>query len=148
MQQKNSADNFFQAMQSNWKDMMTGAPASPFDMKGMMEASRKNFQAMSDLNKQALQGWKTLAQRQSEMVSQFIQDNAGLPTEVMSDVPADQKIARQTAAIQDAYQRSIANTQELAGIAAKCTKDAADIINNRIVATMSEIRVAGTEDSE
>ena len=142
MQQKNSADNFLQAMQSNWQDILTGAPASPFNIKAVMEANRKNFQAMADINKQAIQGWQMLAQRQSEMVSQFIQDNATLPSSVLTDEPPQQKIARQSAAIQSAYQRSFENTRELAGIASKCTKDAAEIINKRIVSSLSEIRAA------
>ncbi len=131
MQQKNSPHNFFGDVQSTWQQAL--------------ETTRKNFQAINEANQRAVQGWQTLAQRQTEMVSQFLQDNA-VPSFTQSTT--EEKLAKQADIFQSVYQRSIANTQELAELATKCTKDAAEVISKRVVASMDEIKSASGSDQE
>ncbi len=123
MQQKFTPEQFFGTVQSTWEQAL--------------ETSRKNFQAVTEANQRAVQGWQALAQRQSEMVTQFLQDN-GMPS-YTEGTTTQERISKQADAIQAAYQRSIANTQELAELASKCTKDAADVISKRIAASVNEL---------
>ncbi len=141
MQQKNSAENFFTGMQTALKDMM-GSVQSPsaFDMKAMMEAQRKNFQAITEANQRAFQGWQSLAQRQAEMVSQFVQDNSGLARETMSEGTPQEKFSKQAEIIKSAYEKSILNTQELGEMMRKVTMETAEVLNRRVVANLSEIK--------
>lgn len=141
MQQKNPAENFFSDMQSTLKDMMTSVPtASPFDFKAVMETQRKNIQAFTEMNQRAMQGWQALAQRQAEMMSQFVQDNSTLARETMTEGTPQEKFARQTEVFKKAYEKSLLNTQELGEIVRKTTMDAADLLNRRVVASLSEIK--------
>lgn len=122
MQQKDSR-NFFTDIQSS--------------MSQAMETSRKNFQAITEANQRAVQGWQALAQRQAEMVSQFIQDNTGA---AYAEASTEERIAASADAINAAYQRSIANSRELAQLASQCTKEAADVITKRAAAAIKEIK--------
>lgn len=141
MQQKNSAENFFSDMQQTFKDFLGNMPSSyPFDFKGMMETQRKNIQALTEANQCAMQGWQTLAQRQTEMVSQFVQDNSGIAREALAEGTAEDKLAKLPRIIQSNYERSIQNSQELVELCRKCATDAAEIINQRAVASMGEIK--------
>lgn len=141
MQQKNSAENFFNDMQTTLKDMVGTMPsAAPFDFKAVLEAQRKNFQAITEANQRALQGWQTLAQRQAEMVSQFVQDNSGLARDAMAEGTPQDKFARQTEIFKNACQKSILNTQELGEIMRKCTVDTAEVLNRRLSAGLSEAK--------
>lgn len=126
MQQKFDPSNIFGNVQSTWEQAL--------------ETGRKNFQAMTEVNQRAVQGWQALAQRQSEMVTQFLQDN-GMPSYTEATTTQD-RIGKQADAIQSAYQRGLANSQELAQIASKCTKEAVDVISKRVTASVSELSAA------
>ncbi len=140
MQQKNSAENFFSDMQQTFKEMLGNLPSSyPFDFKAVMEAQRKNMQALTEANKCAMQGWQEMAKRQAEMVSQFVQDNSGIARETLAEETAEAKLAKLPGIIQSNYERSIQNSQELVELCRKCVTDAAEIINQRAAASMSEI---------
>ena len=143
MQQKNSAENFFSDMQTTFKQMLNNVPAGyPFDLKTVMDAQRKNIQAITEANQRAFEGWKELAQRQTEMVSQFMQDNSGLARETFSEGTPEAKFAKQTELLKTSYEKSIQNAQELVDIAQKCAGDAAEVINQRVVASLSEIKAS------
>jgi len=146
-QQKSSEQSIFGDMQSTFQNMFGHFPAQPFDMASAMETSRKNFKAIAEANQCAISGWQSLAQRQAQMVSEFIQNNSGMATEGFAESSAQEKLARQTELLNSAYQRSIANTQELAQMASQCTKEAAEVISKRVVASINEIQAAtGTDE--
>jgi phasin family protein len=141
MQQKNPAENFFSDMQSTFKQMLNNAPAGyPFDLKTVMDAQRKNFQALTEANQRAFEGWKTIAQRQTEMVSQFVQDNSGMARETFTEGTPEAKFAKQTELLKTSYEKSVQNAQELAEIAQEFVTEAAEVINQRVVASLSEIK--------
>lgn len=143
MQQKNSAENFFSDVQSTFKQMLNTVPAGyPFDLKTVMEAQRKNIQAITEANQRAFEGWKTLAQRQTEMVSQFMQDNSGLARETFTEGTPETKFAKQTELLKSSYEKSVQNAQELAEIAQNFATEAAEVINQRVVASLSEIKAS------
>lgn len=143
MQQKNAAESFFTDLQSTFKDMLGSVPtATPFDLKTIMEAQRKNFQALTEANQRAFQGWQALAQRQAEMMSQFVQDNSGLARETMSEGTPQDKFAKQAEIIKGAYKKSVLNSQELGEIVRKCTMETADVLNRRVVASVAEFKAS------
>ncbi len=141
MQQKNPAENFFTDVQSSLKQLMSTVPtAYPFDFKTIMETQRKNIQAITEANQRAFQGWQSLAQRQTEMLSQFVQDNSGLARETFTEGTPEAKFAKQAELVRTSYEKTVENAQELVEIASKCTKDASEVINRRVVATFNEIK--------
>ena len=141
MQQKNPAENFFSDVQSTFKQMMSNVPtAYPFDFKTIMETQRKNIQAITEANQRAFQGWQSLAQRQTEMLSQFVQDNSGLARETFTEGTPEAKFAKQAELVRTSYEKTVENAQELVELASKCTKDASEVINRRVVASFNEIK--------
>lgn len=147
MQQKNPAEAFFGDIQSTFKQIINSAPSGyPFDIKTVMEAQRKNIQALAEANQRTVQGWQTLAQRQAEMMSQFVQDNSGLARETFTDGTPESKFAKQTDLIKTSYQKTIENAEELADLARKCTEDAVEVINQRVVASLSEIKASAKKN--
>ena len=143
MQQKNSAENFFSDMQSTLKQMLNNVPSGyPFDFKTVMDAQRKNIQALTEANQRAFEGWKTMAQRQTEMVSQFMQDNSGLARETFTEGTPEAKFAKQTELLKTSYEKSVLCAQELTEIAQNCASEAAEVINQRVVASLGEIKAS------
>lgn len=149
MQQKNPAENFFEDVQATWKQLLNKTPSGyPFDMKSVMDAQRKNIQAITEANQRAFEGWKELAQRQTEMVSQFMQDNSGLARETMTEGTPEAKFAKQTELLKASYEKSVQNAQELADIAQSCANDAAEVINQRVVASLTEIKTSAKKKAQ
>ncbi|PZQ48085.1 MAG: phasin [Micavibrio aeruginosavorus] len=141
MQHKNSAEGFFSDAQTTLKQMLNTVPTGyPFDFKTILDAQRKNFQALTEANQRALQGWQAIAARQTEMVSQFVQDNSSLARETFTEGTPESKFAKQTELLKTSYETSVHNAQELVEMAQKCASDAAEVINDRVVATLGEIK--------
>lgn len=143
MQQKKPGETILGDVQSTWQTMMGSFPAS---LQTLMETQRKNMQAIGEANTQALQGWQALAQRQTEMVSEFIQNNAAMAGQSMTEGTTAEKIAAQADIMKSVCERSIANTRELAELAANCTKEATSLLQQRAMASMNEIKQTSVQD--
>src|SRR5436190_14653904 len=66
----------------------------PFDMKNFLETQRKNMQAMTQAQQTAIEGFRALAQRQSELLSQMMEDNSGFARSMMGEGTPEEKIAK------------------------------------------------------
>ncbi len=141
MAQKHPAQNFFEDMQNKFQDMMSGAPIAPaFDVRSMMELQRKNMQAFTEANQKVMDGWQTLAQRQTEMVSQFVQDNSNLMRETMKEGTPQDKFGRQAEILKKSCELTLENSKELGEIVRKNSMETANILSKRVMDTMSEIK--------
>jgi phasin family protein len=145
MQQKTSPQEFFGDVQSTLQQWMKAVPGYPLDMKTMMEAQRKNIQAITEANQRTLEGWQALAQRQAEMMSKMVQNNSTMAGRAFAEGTPQEKIAQQAELVKAAYENTMANSQEIADFMSKCTKETANVINKRVVATLNEIK-ASTEN--
>ncbi len=132
MQQKNQFPNFFEGMQTSLEDMM--------------EAGRKNFQAMTEANQRTMQGWQKMAARQAEMATQFMQDNSTLAREAMSVQEPEGKLAKQTELMQSTVQKTMANAQELAEILRQTATESAELLGRRVQATMNDVQSKAKKD--
>jgi phasin family protein len=149
MQQKNSTGSFFDDMQSSIKQIMDTAPTgNAFDIRTVMEAQRKNIQALTEANQCVMNGWQVMAKRQAEMVSQFVQDNSGLAAQSFAPTDPQDAIAKQAELLKTACARTMENAREIAEIARKCTVDTADVINRRMTAGMSEIKKTASKKDD
>ena len=146
MQQKNPAANFFTDMQSTMKQMMDSVPTSnPFDLQTVLEAQRKNIQALTEANQCAMAGWQNLAKRQAEMVSEFVQNNSGLAKQTLSTTAPQETLAKQAEIAKTVYEQSIQNTRELTEIVRKNAADTAEVISRRLTAGFGEIKQTATK---
>lgn len=149
MQQKNPAANFFSDVQSTVKQMMDAAPAAnPFDFKTVMEAQRKNMQALTEANQCALNGWQTLARRQAEMVAKFVQDNSGLAAQGLSPAAPQETLAKQTELLKSVCEQTLQNAREITEIVRKNTADTAEIVNRRLMDGLGEIKNTAAKNAD
>lgn len=149
MQQKNPAANFFTDMQSTMKQMMDSVPATnPFDLKAVLEAQRKNIQALTEANQCAMAGWQNLAKRQAEMVSEFVQGNSSLATNSFSPRAPQDTIAKQAEIVKTVCEQSLQNTRELTEIVRKNAADTAEVISRRVAASIGEIKNTGNRNAD
>lgn len=112
----------------------------PFDVKSLLETQRKNLQAFSEAIQVVVESSQTIAQSQAEILSQFAADNSSLIQEIASEGTPEEKIAKHADLIKKNYEKSVANWKEISDIASKSGKEATDIINKRVSASLTEIK--------
>lgn len=139
-QQKDGTGNGF-GFSPDLSAFFSGFSASlPASAQTFMETQRRNMQAISEAQQTALENWQGLAQKQANMVSQFVQDNANLAQQIMKEGTPEEKVARQAEIFKKAYETSLAQSQEMASLLTQSSKETADIISRRFSASIKEIK--------
>ncbi len=140
MTNNNPFNEFFS--QNDFSKFFENYQAIPFDVQSFMETQRKNVQALSDAQQIAMDNMQKLAQRQSAVLSQIVEDNARLAKEMMSEGTPEEKIAKNADLIKGVYEKSIKNMSEISELLNKSNKEANDVINKRVKATLNEVKTA------
>jgi phasin family protein len=136
-------ENWFNKESSN--AMFTKMPNMHFGMREMMESGRKSIQACTEAQQVAAQSMQVIMQRQSEILSQLVQDQSTLAKEIMNEGTPEEKIARGAELIREAYEKTVHGTREVGDIANKSVREAMDIINDRVATAFSEIKSTAEE---
>lgn len=115
-------------------------PGMP-DMQAMMEAQRRNIEALSHANKVALEGAQAVARRNMEILQQSMTEMASAMTSMMSPegAPAD-KAAKQAEMMKAGYERAMANMREIADLIQRSNGEALEVLNKRFAEAMEEVR--------
>jgi len=116
------------------------AAPSAMDMKSLMETHRKNFQALTEAQQRTMLNMQAVAQKQTEIFSQFMEDNSAMAKEIMSEKTPEQKVAKQADIFKKVYERCVLSGQEINELLNKSNKEAGEIINKRVSATLNEIK--------
>lgn len=114
----------------------------PFDVSVIIESQRRNLEAFSEAQQRAFESMKEIAQRQGEIIAQMAGDNAALAQEIMTEGTPEQKVAKQADIIKSSYEKSLRHMSELGDMITKTNKQASDIINKRVTASLNEIKSA------
>jgi phasin family protein len=122
--------------------------SSPFDMQNFLETQRKNMQALTQAQQLTIGNIQAIAQRQSEILSQMIEDNSKIAKEIISEGTPEQKIAKNAKLFQSVYERSVKNMTELSDMINKSSLEASSVINKRVTATMNEIQSSVNKDGK
>ncbi len=115
---------------------------APFDTPSVdtaVAAQSRNLEAVFVANKIAADGFKALAQRQSEIARGAVDSYFAAVRELMTvkDTPAN--LAKQVEFAKAAFETSIVNTRELTEIAADANAKAFDVLNNRVAEGIDEL---------
>ena len=123
-----------------------GFGSAPVDMKNLMESSRKTIQAITEAQQIAIESMQTIAQRQSEILSQFVQDQSAIARDIVNEGTPEEKIARSAELMRKAYEKTISGSREVADMLNKSTREATDVINNRVTNALNEIKTTVEEN--
>lgn len=113
-----------------------------------IETQRRNMEAFTEAQQNVIHSWQALTQKQVQMVSQLVQDNAELAQQIMKEGTPEEKVAKQTELFKRAYAVSLTQSRELAGMLAQSGKETADIINRRISDSINEIKDSVQKNSK
>jgi len=134
----NPFSQFF--LQNDFSKAFQQYQAIPFEMKDLMETQRKNLQAFTEAQQLAVENMQAVAQRQTEIVSQIIEDNSNIAKELMGEGSPEQKLAKNAELFKKLYEKTTSNMQELSGMISKSGAETGKLLNKRVSASMGEIK--------
>ena len=112
-----------------------------FDMQAVMDAQRKNIEALTAANQAAVQGMQAVAQRQAEIMSQAMSEVSSIAQQLASSVSNPQEITTKQAELAGkGFEQALANMRELAESVSKSNADAFTIINKRVTESLQELQ--------
>ena len=138
MAQKNPFADFF--AQNDFAKLFENYQTNAFDLKALLETQRKNVQAITEANQVSMGNLQTIAQRQTEILSQIVEDNSSLAKELMTEGTPEEKIEKNAKLFKNIYERTVGNMKDLSEMINKSNQEASAIINKRVAATMNEIQ--------
>ena len=137
---KNNFTDFF--AQNDFTKFFEGYNSSPIDMKAFLETQRKNLQAVSEAQQSAFEGIQAVTQRQTELLSKFVEDNSSIAKQALSEGTPEEKIAQNAEILQKSYERSIENAKEISSLVNEANEKTTGILNKRVSASVNELKSA------
>jgi phasin family protein len=120
--------------------MMADMKVPGVDMDALMQSQRKNIEALTAANKLAFEGMQAVATRQTEILRQTMDELSKMMQEMMAAGTPEDRMAKQADLTKAAFEKSLANMKEIAEMIAKSNSEAADVITQRVSATLEEIK--------
>ncbi|MBM3620642.1 MAG: phasin family protein [Alphaproteobacteria bacterium] len=111
-----------------------------FNVEAIAEAQRKNIAVMTTANQAAFEAFKTLAERQAEMVKAMTEDFSKAASEIMAAASFEEKAAKQADVAKKTYETAIANLRELSEMIAKSNAQTLDAVNARVAEVIEEVK--------
>ena len=110
------------------------------DMPALIEAGRKEIDALVEANKAAQEAMQALARKQTEMLTEAMQGFQDAVKSAASGVGGVADPAKQAELARKAYQKTLADLKGLADMARKSQSDAMASMTQRAAANMADIK--------
>lgn len=115
-------------------------PGMP-DFQALAEAQKRNLEALTAANKLAMEGAQAVARRNMEIMQQVM----GEMTQAIQSIASvegspNAKAAQQTEMMKTAYERGVANMQEIAELIQKSNGEALGVLNRRFTESLEEVK--------
>jgi phasin family protein len=110
------------------------------DNKGLIEAHRKNIEAMTEANRVAFEGAQAMARRQTEIVREAMDEAAKAMSQVQNAGSNEERVAKQTEIAKNAFETALKHARELAEMSAKSQNEALELLNKRVAESFDEMR--------
>ena len=109
------------------------------DMPAIVEARRKDIEALAEANRIAFEGMQSLAQKQAEILQKSMQEAQAAMQQLSSGQPAE-NAGKQGELMQQAFQQALANMRELAEMAGKSQAQAMEVVSKRVQENIEETK--------
>lgn len=112
------------------------------DMSALMDAQKKNLDALAAANKATIEGAQELMKRQAEILQEAMTEASTLAKDLTTSANPEELTTKQTKIVEDAMKKALENATELSGIVSKTQEETSKLITERFEASMNEIKDA------
>ena len=109
------------------------------DLHAVLEARRKDVEALTQANQIAFENMQALAKREAEILQQTMAEWQGAMGGMAGKSPAEMA-SKGTELATQAFARALANMRELAEMATKSQSQAYEVLNRRFQENLEELR--------
>jgi phasin family protein len=106
------------------------------DVSAILEAQRKDMEALAEANRQAYQGIQALAQRRTEL----LKESLGQWQAAMQEAAGKEALAKQTERARKGVQKAMDDFRELAEMEAKSRKQAWKVLQDRFEENLANVK--------
>ena len=110
------------------------------DMAAIAALQRENINAMMQVGQIVSENMNEISRRQTEIIRQTLEETMGVVEQTIETMPPDQRLAKQTAFAQMAFEKALANAREIADMMNKSNQVAGEVVKSRIAASVDEFR--------
>ena len=110
------------------------------NVDAIVASQRKSFEALGAANQVAMEGLRSVAQRQSEILSEAVEKTTAVMDAASKSKNPQDIFTAQADVAQKAYEKAVKDLNELSTMLAKTSSDAATPINARIQASFVELK--------
>lgn len=113
------------------------------DADKVQAAQQRNIDAFSNASQIVVDGAKTLAQRQSELVQSSVDQWIAASQSAFTMKPGEFAPTDQVNKAKSAYENAVANSKEIADIAMKAQSEAAAVLTKCFMANIDDMKAFG-----
>ena len=136
--------NQFQAEFSKWAGDFTkyfvNGKAPSFDFEAAFALQRKNVEAFTAANQVAFDGVKAIATRQAEIARKAFEEFGKVTKELTAAGTPEDKFAKQADLAKAAFEDALVNIRETVETLQKSQTKAVDLLSERVVANIEEMK--------
>lgn len=114
-------------------------PGMP-DFQAFADAQKRNLEALTMANKLAMEGAQAVARRNMEIMQQVMAEMSQAVQSMTSGEGSPNKAAQQAEMMKGAYERAVANMQEIAELIQKSNGEAVGVLNRRFAEALEEVK--------
>lgn len=124
------------------KQFFGAAKLPAFDADAVLNAQRKNMDALIEANKAVMAGYQEVFKRQAALAEAAVAQSKDKVNEMQGQPLSAEQFTRNVEAFQTAVQQSITDARELAELVQKANLNAFEIVKDRAVEAVSEFKSA------
>lgn len=115
-------------------------PGMP-DFQAFADAQKRNLEALTTANKLAMEGAQAVARRNMEIMQQVMAEmSQAVQGMTAGEGSPNVKAAQQAEMMKGAYERAVANMQEIAELIQKSNGEAVGVLNRRFAEALEEVK--------
>jgi phasin family protein len=118
-----------------------------FDVEAIIQAQRKNLEALTQANQLAIEGARALAQRQGEIAREAVNEASEVLRDWTQPGALDDRLAKTVEAAKNAFEQATANARELNDLSSKASADVFGVIARRISEGFDEVRLSAKKQA-
>jgi phasin family protein len=120
--------------------LLKNASLPGLDVDALLQAQRKNLEALTKANALVVEGVQAVAKRQSEIMTQSMAEMQKAVSELGTSSDPRELATRQADMVKQAFERAIANMREVAETVQKSNLAAVDAIGQRVSSGLDELK--------
>jgi phasin family protein len=110
------------------------------DMEALLNAQRKNIEALTAANRVALEGIQAIARRQAEITAQALTEVSSMAQQLTLSGNPQEMGNKQAEVVKQTFEKAMANMRELAEMFSKANSEAFEVLNKRFTESLEELK--------